>query len=645
MDVRHIFLFFLLCFSFSYGVAAETGFKSLLNVSRTIVYKDGRSKEVVDNRYRVTTSAGAVELSNYRLRYPALGSKFKLLKAEVKNDNSVVRVSAQDIRMSTLTEGTAGLFEVQEVVIPFSQVKPGSEVQVKYQIEREPVLKGVFGIQGGIANGVIADEEAQIFLSDLPLRHLTRDFEDVYVLKERKLGRRYEVEIRPTEKARLLSGKKLKVGYFALSTAPSWLQLNKEFSRRYEEAINKELPKPMVDIVESAKAEKDTKRRLELVASRLKKLITYSGNWLTAAGSFFPAGHEKVIENAKGDCKDYSAAMATILRSLGYQAHVALTFRSDTFIGEEAVKELATLPNHAPFNHAIVQVREENGKTWWIDPTNPIVLADVLGHDLLGNLALVLDGQSEGVEILPRKNAIVAETRIDQTVDIKADNRVEVTGKMTMNPTAFNGLGIVEQLHGPEMVKKVIAAQLNPKSNSTLEYEKEEGQDQIHYTYKLTAGDWVEEKKFKSASVDIFHPGTLYLLASASGAAADFRGEGSLQMVTRVKKRNAVDPIRHDCFGRSPWLDIDRTVENMGEDIVITDHVTVKERYVPRKMEESEEFLDLVARLKECGESFRIVTFLDPSQKTSEEASLDELRGPPVEKMTASDADALDNLV
>lgn len=622
--------------------AKDAGFKSLMNTSRTMIYKTGKAKEVIDMRYQVLSEDGASFLSNYRIRFPSAEAKFKLLKAEVKTEGKVYTVPPEDVKISTQTEGTVGLFEMKEVVIPFNQVKVGSSIQVKYQMDREALIDGVFGLQAGIANNQIADNESQTFISEVPLRSVTRNFDDFYTLIEKKLENKFEIDIQPTTKARLLAGKTLKVGFFSISTAKSWLQLNQALSQKYEDAIQKKLPEAFDAIVEQAKPLKDPKAQIEKVAEGIKKLITYSGNWMTTQGKFYPSGHQAVIETAKGDCKDFAVSMVAILRALGFKADVALTFRNDKSMAEKWNEDLAKLPSLTPFNHAMVWSTDSTGKVWWIDPTSPVVMGDVLANDLLGNPALVLDGTTDGMQNLPSKNSVAGQTTVEQVIKVNADNSVDVSQAWELNAPAYNSIGSVEQSRGPEGLKQLFANLANPRSSGiSVSYERTGvSAADVKYKVNLTASDWVDERKGKRTGIQLFHPATQLLMASKKNSAAEFLEEGFLEIRTKIVGRHVLDPIDHECYARSSWLDVDRVIDNVENDIVVIDRVNVKERHVSQA-KENDEFIDLVARLRECAEKFSLVTAADAKQKTAEELELDKLKGPPVELMSAADAERL----
>ena len=72
----------------------------------------------------------------------------------------------------------------------------------------------------------------------------------------------------------------------------------------------------------------------------------------------------EIERNGYGDCKDPAILLAAMLKAAGIKAEPTLVSRGDV------VWDLLVPGMYAP-NHAIVRA-EVDGKTWWLDPTNPV---------------------------------------------------------------------------------------------------------------------------------------------------------------------------------------------------------------------------------------------------------------------------------
>lgn len=623
---------------------SDPGYKSDLSRRTTVIQADGSSVTTVEESFTITTAQGAMEKSHYTVQIPISAAQFKFIEANVQTGSARIGVEPEDVQKSdTSVNSNFVLYKVVKYVIPFPRVRVGSHLSLKYQLIQKPLIKGVFFGGAGISNQEFADFETQIFISEKPLHHLTRGFDDVYTLRESKDGGRSRLDILPTSKARLLVGRESKSGIALISTATSWKQINRAISSRYEATIREPLPQPFAAVVRQARKAPSSERKIELVADELHKLITYSGEWKTLESGLFPRPHTAVVKSARGDCKDYAVSMAAILRKLGFTAHVALTSRNPQMPSPEFIEKLAKFPS-LNFNHAIVWAKDPAGHAWWVDPTNPKVIAGVLAPDILGGVALVLDGKSDAVERLPLKNTTPSEIQIVQNVRAKPDDSVDVSARLTFNPVAYNGMGMIEATIGKENMKAVLSRLLNPIVKATSSYTLSELDGKFTYDIHMNAGGWVNDRKGKSYEIYINHPVTLlFLRAGDGGNGWDFGEEGTVSEVTTLQGLKPLDPIDHDCLARSPWLDFDRTVEADGANTKITDLVTVHRRFASAAEVKSDEFTNLVDDMKACMLAGKIVTFLNPTEKTVAQVALDKLKGPPVEKMTEADAEALNN--
>lgn len=104
--------------------------------------------------------------------------------------------------------------------------------------------------------------------------------------------------------------------------------------------------------------EQQAVKALEFVQSEVRYLSVSIGQ-----NSHRPVAPETVLQRRYGDCKDKSLLLATLLRRLGLEAHVALLW-TDLPTGVERL-----LPSPQVFDHAIVHLRIQ-GKQYLLDPTS-----------------------------------------------------------------------------------------------------------------------------------------------------------------------------------------------------------------------------------------------------------------------------------
>src|SRR5690606_16334671 len=118
----------------------------------------------------------------------------------------------------------------------------------------------------------------------------------------------------------------------------------------------------VVEIAQSIRARDLQPEQQILAALRMVQDDIRYFSLALAESTHRPTPPGMVLERRFGDCKDKSLLAVTLLRELGFDAHVALV-RSD---GGALLPHL--MPSIKAFDHAIVTVHHD-GRDWWFDPT------------------------------------------------------------------------------------------------------------------------------------------------------------------------------------------------------------------------------------------------------------------------------------
>lgn len=621
----------------------EAAYHPITSKITSTVSSKGHSTKLHEIKNKVLSEAGATEMSTYPVTLTDPSEKFRLIRAEVSTDGKVYSTPAAEVSMAKRPLAEFGLREVFQHVIPLKQVRVGSEVTIVYELKTEPMVPGIYGDAMGISNKELADVEVYKFISGLPLNFLGENLEPYYAVKKYKQDESHIIEVTPTPIARQMVGKEEKVGVFMVSSAHSWFFINKSVHPKYEAATAEKLPPKFAQIVLEAKKEKTEKAKIDLVAKKLKAIVTYSGNWTTNDGKFFPSGHDKVLTLGKGDCKDYSTSMAAMLRQLGFTSHVALSFRRQPGAKQSTIEKGFNFPSIQTFNHAIVYAKSSSGQEWWIDPTNPLVNAGIISGDLLGNFALVLDGKSDNVVYLPAKNAEPSRLTLQQTIIPQTDDSAQISATLNMNPSSYNSLSMIEQQAGREVMKKVLGRVMTMQhENVTVDYEVTPHPSAPQYKVKANVQKMVHSEPLKYTQIFVPHPVFMAPISSELPE-ADFGPPSEVKYISLVKGKNAVDPVDHHCVVRSDWLDFDRKVVNKGEDLEVTDWMTVKKRFASQEETKSDWYKMLMGDIQSCYQVSAIVTYSNPVQKTVKDLEIDKLKGPAIEQMTEKDMEWIED--
>lgn len=603
------FIFISLIFTVHSGGAfalgtAPVGYKALVARQTTFVSKSGDARTVVEIKNEVTAGEGVMSQSAFTIPLTDPDVRFRLLKAQVTTEGQVSIVKPVDV-LTTTTEAVQNSAPgSRQLVIPFEVIKVGSIVEVTYQLEKRAEINGVFAGVAQMANMAFAESEAQNFVSDIPLKYVAQGFGDIFVLNHKNEGGKYLLSILPSNVGRAASGPAGKKAFVVLTTADSWLQVNRALTAKAEASIKALVAGPAIAIGKSPA------EQIELVT----KAVQGSG----------PVAEE---------CRDCALRATAALRRLGFTASIATTFRRPEYFTQKLVLEMAAVPSPGYFNHEIVYAKDATGKDWWVDPTNPLPTAGLLSKDLLGGFALVLDGKTTQPLLLPTANAEAAALTMTQVLTPKSDNSVEIESTLVANAGASNSLAMMERALGPAATKRTLNQFLNADAPATMEYKASRGAAESVFKIKGVAVNWIHEKSGGPKSIRLSHPIRLRLAALSNPQEWDFGAPEVLEVRTLIRGQAVADPIDHECMGRSRWIDFDRMVVVKGVSTEVTDRVVIKERFADPTQTKSPEFKAVFADAEICLRQVGLVTEV--------KTPIAEFKGPIVEKMTDADALAL----
>jgi tetratricopeptide (TPR) repeat protein/predicted transglutaminase-like cysteine proteinase len=292
-----------------------------------------------------------------------------------------------------------------------------------------------FGVNAPEASGNV------VIKSQLPLFVRYSDPWKVLVVEQKKEGPYSIVTISQKVKLFKFPGEKSPIFNKENTTAvdvssmESWKEYVKPMAAKYEKTLSeKRFPESFEKIVEKATVEKTTLDKINRVTSELAKVMTYSGNWTSFEKMFYPNKLSEIGKMKIGDCKDFSLATVAMLRKLGITASVALTYRSSpSAAGEmrfEAVDE--KMPQGGMFNHAIVKVQDQ-GNTYWIDPTNLVSNAGYIFSDIAGANALEVSIKTENIERIPYSGIEQNSISFEKVMEIRPDHTGETTTKFSLS--------------------------------------------------------------------------------------------------------------------------------------------------------------------------------------------------------------------
>lgn len=421
------------------------------------VGKDGSWTVESEIQLKILTEAGRQALSTQCYTYDATNFALKILEAKTTSGGKEVFVPKEKIEDKPLASDPTGLSKNHQILIPFEQVTVGSIIEIKFiQTCFKPQFEKHFSTSLNFGKEYVLNNSEIIIESELPLFLKTNDPRNCLNIMEKNDGSKHVLSVilkKPILES-LVSESDNSYGESALftsvsvSTEKTYERLGKLTAKLYQPLLTAPLPEKLENIRQIASKIEDETDRINMVVTHLIENITYLGSWNTLEGHMTPRSLETIINSGYGDCKEYSACLAAILNKLGYQAKVALIHRGDVYLEKD------TLPNLHQFNHAIVKVIGQSGKTYWIDPTNDVAMADGIFPDIADRPVEVLDPENPTYERTPPIDGRHAKTNYEQTITFSEDGHVHTEGSYREEGESAKCITEFLTKHKPSLVEE-----------------------------------------------------------------------------------------------------------------------------------------------------------------------------------------------
>lgn len=147
-----------------------------------------------------------------------------------------------------------------------------------------------------------------------------------------------------------------------------------------------------------AKSTDSVKKKSEAVFHYVQKNIRYVYAHVNRNG-YSPHHASEVLKNRYGDCKDQSALIVSLLRSLGVKAQTSLVNTYADVVRKDSLPSLG-------FNHMIVSVQDQN-RTYWLDTSGDTGVYPGLSSAMDGSYALVLGRGQTLTQIMQARHNMV----------------------------------------------------------------------------------------------------------------------------------------------------------------------------------------------------------------------------------------------
>ncbi len=413
----------------------------LLDQGRVVVYPDMASLRHYHGLVKVFDDAGARRYASVGMGRPSATARPVLEIARIyKADGKV-----QDVR----DESARGRLN-------FPSLAPGDVLEYAYRVQDAPSgsLANHFWEDWRVSTDIPVRLSRYALISPVDLSRLkvqshgptmpqptTRQSGD-WQIREWVLN-----EVAPASENPLSAPSRDVSNWLEMSTIADW----REVADWYTDLSG---PRCVPDDILGAKARELTRdaRTPEEKLRALQAFVARDIRYQTTpfrTSAYVPTDGKKVLDDRYGDCKDKSALLCAMLRSLGIDGKIVLLATRDEGL-------VARLP--APyFNHAITLV-ELPGKRVWVDATADSQELTVLPMDDQGVPALIVAADTVGLSPVPVGTVDEHRSMLSHKARLSADGALQ--GSLECAYTGQFGAGLrsnLAQLDRPSREKAIQA--------------------------------------------------------------------------------------------------------------------------------------------------------------------------------------------
>jgi transglutaminase-like putative cysteine protease len=545
------------------------------------VRKNGSYTMVFESETEILNERARQDRGLLRLTLGSELKKFNVISAKTINGKVTKLVAKNSIEMKPLASSGPGFDSATQVTVAFPDVQVGSKIYIKYRYDTDrPPLPDIFYWNHSFGFDQLVLKSNLQIESEIPLYFEVHDSEGIVQKKISNRSGSFALTkpfFKSVVEEESPSYDSKSLIWIGITSAKDLAAFPKSAIAAYENVISESLPLKLKAILAEAEALGDDISQINHITSKIAESVRYVGDWRQVKGTYYPRTLKEIIESGYGDCKDFTASTASVLKRLGFDVHAAWVYR-----GIDPL--LSPLSLLAPYiNHAIVYAKK-SGREYWIDPTNTTSYAQGVYADISDRPAVVLF--PSGVE---RKNipSVKAESgttkgdfkfdfseqdqlRVDGTVTLLGNSAIPMTGaelSFTKSHLDYSFLGYVSDL---SRVKSWTIEPYDLKSRIVKD---------------LSVG----MKFVERLSTVVTTAGQGYLIPR-SVFAAMFAVRVDDRRVTGLKLNEPMKLIRQrkifgkkfvfekdiQCEGKSPWAEYTRSINQESEQINISESFTLK---------------------------------------------------------------------
>jgi len=446
---------------------------------------DGSFSYTLHTLAKILSQKGLKSWNPTGVPYNKRFNEVEILAANIYHpDKTIEALPEANIKDQSLPQTQAmKIFEenFRKKVLTFSNVSVGDSVELKYRIKSLPLVKDNFCFLIPIQSA----EPIKFFRITMdgpvqkPIHYLMKDGSALFK-KEENNGR-----ILYTWEKEDIAALKYEPGMVSLSEISTRLLVstfnNWEELSRYGAQLNVGKMEPSPEIIAKVKeltnGLTDEKEKIKKLFNYVSQEIRYMGTSMDVGAFIEPHTVSFTFENKYGICRDKSILLISMLKLIGIKADDVIVN-----VSKAVDPEIPTIF----FEHAIVAVYLNDGRTVYMDPT--LELSTSLNEPYIGdNYVLHLTEEGSPLKKIPQVKPsdslgkIVVQSQLDNQSVLKI--KAEITSSGTYELT-LRGLG--KQL--PGYSQAMLWQQLLQRSDSSAKLIKADASQAIDLStpYKIT---------------------------------------------------------------------------------------------------------------------------------------------------------------
>jgi transglutaminase-like putative cysteine protease len=581
------------------------------------VDRDGRFVEEEEKEVSIRNEAGRMSVGTMGIVYNSRVSMVEVLLAETLIQGKTFPVPPESIEDKPVASNLPGFDEFEQITIPYTGVQVGASIRLRTRTtRREVAFPGHFS-RAYFPGSDMASEGFDLTIrSKRPLQVAVHDPDHVLDIAHTMDGGIDTIRVKLQKPVYYSLVEEQDSSFLPADRGP-YIQVSTDtaldvpaapVAAAYEKVIAAPLPLSFGELAQAfAGDKKPFADRLDGLASSFSKKVRYFGDWRPHNGGYVPRPLAEIASSEYGDCKDMASAVVAILRKAGVRADIAWIHRGSI--------PPVPLPLATPYayNHAIVRVVQD-GKTYWLDPTNPVSFAHGVPTDLMGRDALVLERGTLRKAHVPFPPPEAGVIRGTGTYAFTSSGNARITGRLELLGQQAAGMAGIGRFLPPETVKfmvlrgisegrRVISGTVGPFDmvspvvhDISIDFTTEiEG-----VAIRTTAGLAYRLEHPAMRAFSIIDPG--------KDQGDYFLGPPRVtESVDRIAGSRLVGNNPGPCRVTSPWVDASWEARQNGRDLLVSSRVTMKKPVLRHADVGGEAFADLQKGVRECFGDYALV--------------------------------------